>query len=171
MTSSDCNFGLEDAPEVLTGGISAQSSLQTQYEDCSESPLDEDCVEYWNIGCTSATDVDCIIQTITDSCISVDMGCQVNFLRAFCEKFELDVCSTNIFKRGLQKQDGCVPGDWKCPGFQEMFGGPVGVTECDPWDLPCTLLDQYGNTNSAATEYPYMAAMPKSTLTSAELRR
>ena len=117
MASSDCNYGLEDAPEVLTSDISAQSSLKTQYEDCSDSPQDEDCVEYWNIGCAGVTDVDCLIQTITDSCISVDMGCQVNFLRAFCEKFELDACSSNIFKKGLQKQDGCVPGDWKCPGF------------------------------------------------------
>jgi len=63
----------------------------------------------------------------------------VNFLRAFCEKYELAVCRTEAFKRGLKKENGCLPGDWKCVGFQEMFGGPKGVTECKPWDLICTL--------------------------------
>ena len=109
---------------------------------------------------------------LNDSCYVDDADCQINFLRAFCEKYNEQVCKTSIFERALKKVNGCLPGIWKCTGFQEMFGGPQGLNECFPWDLSCTLKDFYGEKTSALTdEYPYMSGMPKSTLTSEELAR
>ena len=54
-----------------------------------------------------------------------------------------------------------------------MFGGPKDNLECEPWDLPCTLQEQYGTsgvqTSPIASSYPYMAGMPKSELTAANI--
>ena len=62
-------------------------------------------------------------------------------MRAYCDKHEIAACKRSTFQDVLLKKDGCLPGDWKCIGFQEMFGGPKGLIECAPWDLQCTLLD------------------------------
>ena len=51
-----------------------------------------------------------------------------------------------------------------------MFDGPKGILECAPWDLPCTIQDMYGVTESTITiKYPFMERMPKSTLTEQDL--
>ena len=41
-----------------------------------------------------------------------------------------------------KKVDGCLPGYQNCNGFQEIFGGPK-YTVCKPWDMDCTLNDQF----------------------------
>ena len=56
-------------------------------------------------------------------------------MRAYCDKHEIPECKRSTFQDVLLKKDGCLPGDWKCIGFQEMFGGPKGLIECAPWDL------------------------------------
>ena len=79
---------------------------------------DKDCVEYWEIKCETVAEVSCLISTVDDSCLYNDMRCGVNFLRAFCDKFEDEAwCSTALTKRALNKVGDCVPGDWGCPGF------------------------------------------------------
>ena len=49
-----------------------------------------------------------------------------------------------------------------------MFGGPI-ITECAPWDLSCTLNDQFGNQSSVTRVYPWMKNLPKSTITKDDL--
>ena len=49
-----------------------------------------------------------------------------------------------------------------------MFGGPI-ITDCAPWDLPCTLDDQFGNQSSVTRVYAWMKGMPKSRLTKDDL--
>ena len=104
------------------------------YEDCSFDPDDEDCVETWDIVCDTL-ELSCLTRVVRESCDDQDINCQVNFLRAFCDKFNPDVCQSAPFQRGLNKENGCLPGNWKCIGFHEMFGGPKGIAECTPWDL------------------------------------
>ena len=84
-----------------------------------------------------------MIQTVIDSCLE-DTNCEVNFLRAFCEKFDVPECQSETFESALEKENGCLPGKWGCTGFQEMFEGPTDSLECSPWDLPCALQDKYG---------------------------
>jgi len=136
---SDCSYGLELPPTIVeTNGTAVVETVV--YEDCSRTPDDEDCVESWDIKCASI-EVSCLTAVVRDSCVDSDIDCQVNFLRAFCARFSPDVCMTEPFQQGLKKRNGCLPGNWKCIGFQEMFGGPKGVTECVPWDLKCALKD------------------------------
>ena len=52
-----------------------------------------------------------------------------------------------------------------------MFGGPKGLIECAPWDLQCTLIDQFGDTSAVSDKFPFMAAMPKSSLSIEELQQ
>ena len=119
-----CDYGLPDAPpeEVINGGGSniavEPEKTKIVYEDCSgEQSVDLDCVEYWSISCAESNDLFCLISTLSDSCTDTDMGCQVNFLRAYCDKFDLPICKTSNFERGLQKVNGCLPGQWECIGF------------------------------------------------------
>lgn len=79
------------------------------YQDCSETPDDEDCVESWDIVC-DMLEVTCLTAVVRDSCDETDINCQVNFLRAFCDKFDPDVCQSEPFQRGLNKENGCLPG-------------------------------------------------------------
>ena len=47
-------------------------------------------------------------------------------------------------REALKKQDGCIPGQRWCSGWQTMFDGPKRGIECRPWDLDCALLDYFG---------------------------
>lgn len=103
-----CDFGLAEPPteaELAGGdGNTTVEPVETKivYEDCSvESASDLDCVEYWSISCAESNDLFCLISTFADSCYDTDMDCQVNFLRAYCDKFNLPLCKTDNFERGL----------------------------------------------------------------------
>lgn len=108
------------------------------------------------------------------SCKDGDLDCYIGFLRALCFQFESwleATCSSGDFSRAINKKTECRPGQTGCEGFQAIFGGPRN-TECLPWDLLCTLNDQFGEAGEAGNgegEHPLLLGMPKSSLTSQEL--
>ena len=121
-TDDNCDFGLDEPPaEILVSDGSAivtPTKSAVVYEDCSATVGDEDCVESWNIQCPDGSpDVTCLTNVLSDSCYIDDADCQINFLRAFCDKYNEAVCKTSIFERALKKLNGCLPGNWKCTGF------------------------------------------------------
>ena len=64
--TDDCGYGLdvaekEDQEEQGGTGSLPIEDPKPVYEDCSESREDEDCVEYWDIGCEAPSDVTCLI--------------------------------------------------------------------------------------------------------------
>ena len=116
--SANCDYGLEQSPITGTDSqpLTDQDTDTIDYEDCSDSRFDEDCIEYWSIQCV-AKDAQCLISSVDDSCADTDYNCQVNFLRAFCEKYDEAICDSSAFKKGLSKVNGCLPGEWQCVGF------------------------------------------------------
>ena len=127
---------------------------------------DLDCAEYWDIPCPEP-EYTCFEKVVNASCAFSDLDCYVGFLRAMCGKYDIEECNEDIMIAALKKTDGCVAGVQGCIGFQTMFGGPVSI-ECKPWDLHCTLIDQFGepfNLSDERKKLPLLRGMPGTSLT------
>ena len=76
-----CDYGLEEPPEVIVEAVgsgatqSEPEDIKIVYEDCSSEPLDQDCVEYWNIECDRFDDNECLIGVMEATCDEDDIGC------------------------------------------------------------------------------------------------
>ena len=83
-----------------------------------------------------------------------------------CATFDFSVCETRDFQEALKKENNCLPGERSCEGYQFIFGG-IKRIECKPWDLDCTLYDQFGTPEfqPELAKYPLIKGMPKTTLT------
>ena len=75
-------------------------------------------------------------------------------------------CSRNNFRSLLVKENGCLPGEQECYGFQSVFGGPRNGITCLPWDFYCALQDFFGQLglDEERSKRPLLRRMPASTL-------